>query len=75
MKDVKLYLVKKVSQKQGKEPFQYVQLVADLGYNQLIVSMDKNVIAEFLGVSVSSLYYAETDVRVYVGTFSIDKEF
>ena len=50
----KLFLIKKISQKAGKDPFTYVQLYADLDYTNLILSMDKNVIAELLGVSVAT---------------------
>lgn len=70
----KLYLIKKVSQKSGKEPFTYVQLYADLEYTKLIVSMDKNVIAELLGVSVSTLYTLDVDSPVEVATLSPNKE-
>ena len=63
------YLVKKVSQKSGKEPFTYVQLICDLGYTKLVVSMDKNVIAELLGVSVAQLYAGKVDTPVLVGNF------
>lgn len=65
-----LYLIKKVSQKSGKEPFTYVQLYADLGYTKLIVSMDKNVIAELLDVGVSVLYSIDVDTPVCVAKFS-----
>ena len=72
--DKKLYLVKKVSQKSGKEPFTYVQLIADLGYTKLVVSMDKNVIAELLGVSVSLLYSVDVDCPVEVATLVPNKD-
>lgn len=70
--DKNLYLVKKVSQKQGKEPFTYIQLICDLGYSKLVVSMDKNVIAELLGVSVSSLYSIEVDKLTRVATLILE---
>ena len=72
--DRKLYLIKKISQKPGKEPFTYVQLYCDLGYEKLIVSMDKNVISTLLDVPVSSLYTIEVDVPVLVCSLSINKE-
>lgn len=65
--DKNLYLIKKVSQKAGKEPFTYVQLVCDLGYTKLVISMDKNVIAELLGVAVPTLYQIEVDKPSCVG--------
>lgn len=52
----KLYVVKKISQKEGKEPFTYLQLVADLGYDKQVVTMDKNVIAALLDCPVGKLY-------------------
>ena len=71
----KLYLIKKVSQKSGKEPFAYVQLYAELEYGKLIVSMDKNVISELLGVSVSMLYSLDVDSPVEVAILTPSKEF
>lgn len=63
-----VYLVKKVSQKAGKEPFTYVQLYVDLGYDKVIISMDKNVIAEVLECAVGALYQYEVDKPVLVAT-------
>lgn len=65
-----LYLIKKTSTKAGKESFAYVQLYADLGYTKLVVSFDKNVIAELLGVSVQTLFQNKDDVPVLVGKFT-----
>ena len=70
----KLFLIKKISQKAGKDPFTYVQLYADLDYTNLILSMDKNVIAELLGVSVSTLYEIDVDSPVCVATLLPNKE-
>ena len=71
----KLYLIKKVSQKSGKEPFTYVQMYAELEYGKLIVSMDKNAISELLGVSVSMLYSLDVDSPVEVAILTPSKEF
>lgn len=70
----KLFLVKKVSQKAGKDPFTYVQLYCDLGYDKLIVSMDKNVIAQLLDVQVSVLYTIDVDKPVEVCSLIPNKE-
>lgn len=66
----KVYLIKKVSQKTGKEPFTYVQLYVDLGYGNVILSMDKNVIAEVLECSVGQLFSHEVDKPVLVCTLN-----
>lgn len=65
-----VYLVKKVSQKAGKEPFTYVQLYVDLGYDKVVLSMDKNVIAEVLECSIGQLYAYNVDEPVLVCTLN-----
>jgi len=65
-----VYLVKKVSQKPGKDPFTYVQLYVDLGYDKVVLSMDKNVIAEVLECPVSQLFVSELNTPVLVCTLN-----
>lgn len=65
-----VYLVKKVSQKNGKEPFTYIQLYVDLGYDKVVLSMDKNIIAEVLECSVGQLFSHNVDEAVLVGTLN-----
>lgn len=65
-----VYLVKKVSQKAGKEPFTYIQLYVDLGYDKVVLSMDKNVIAEILECAVGQLYAIDVDSPVLVCTLN-----
>ena len=71
---IKYYVVKKISQKEGKAPFAWLQLVADLGYGKQQVSMDRNVIAGLLGVGVGQLYdyCKEPDLPYFVGDFIVD---
>lgn len=68
----KIYVVKKISQKEGKEPFTYLQLVADLGYDKQVITMDKNVIASLLDMSVGKLFAIAKTVNepVLVGLFT-----
>lgn len=65
-----VYLVKKVSEKVGKEPFTYVQLYVDLGYDKVVLSMDKNVIAEVLECSVGQLFAHNVGENVLVATLN-----
>ncbi len=65
-----VYLVKKVSQKAGKEPFTYVQLYVDLGYDKVVLSMDKSVIAEVLECAVGQLFSHNADEPVLVCTLN-----
>lgn len=65
-----VYLVKKVSQKAGKDPFTYIQLYVDLGYDKVVLSMDKNVIAEILECAVGQLYAIDVDSPVLVCTLN-----
>ncbi len=69
-----LYVVKKISRKEGKEPFTYVQMYLDLGYSKLNISMDKNAIAEILGVAVKDLFSYKEDQPVLVGKFVLKNE-
>ncbi|MBE5735425.1 MAG: hypothetical protein E7361_03160 [Clostridiales bacterium] len=65
-----VYLIKKVSQKEGKDPFTYVQLYVDLGYDKVVLSMDKTVISQVLDCAVSDLYSIEADKPVLVSILS-----
>lgn len=67
----KVYFVKKVSKKDGKQDFVYVQLYVDLGYAKRVISMDCNLIAELLNKPVGDLYSAELNKENYVGDFSL----
>lgn len=65
-----VYLIKKVSQKSGKDPFTYVQLYVDLGYDKVVLTMDKSVIAEVLECSVGQLFSHNADEPVLVCTLN-----
>lgn len=69
---MKIYLIKKVSQKNGKDPFTYFQLTADLGQFKQVLTMDRDTIANFLDVSSAKLYAmcSVVDKEVLVGTFT-----
>lgn len=66
----KLQVIHKVSKKEGKEPYHYLVLQADMGYGKINLSMDKSVIAEFCEVAVSELFKLEIDKPLVVGTFN-----
>ena len=67
----KIYLVKKVSKKEGKEPFTYLRLYTEFEYGQLVISMDKDVISQFLQCSIAELYSYEVDKPVHVANFDL----
>ena len=56
MNKVNIYVVRKVSRKEGKEEFSYVQMYADLGYRKAVLSMDAQLIAETIQTAVACLY-------------------
>lgn len=66
------YVVKKTSHKEGKEPYTYLVLVADLGFTKQIITMDRNTISNLLDVSAGALYdKCKVENKEYlVGTFT-----
>ena len=51
-----IYVVKKISRKEGKPEFPYIQMYVDLGYRKAVLSLDANVIAEVSETAVACLY-------------------
>lgn len=66
----KLQVIHKVSKKEGKEPYHYLVLQADMGYGKINLSMDKSVIAEFCEMAVSELFKLDIDKPFVIGAFS-----
>lgn len=69
-----LYVIKKVSKKEGREDFVYFQLVADLGYAQRVLTIDANVIAEFCELPVRVLYDLKADEKLKVAEYKLKGE-
>lgn len=59
---MKIYL-----EKRKKNDFEYFVLYADLGYRKHALTFDKNVIAEFLAISLVELYSYNLGVPLCVG--------
>ena len=69
-----IYIEKRVSHKEGKEPFTYLMLYLDLGYTKVNLSMDRNQIAEILNVSVQDLFKLEENEPALVGELRTGKD-
>lgn len=67
----KIYFVKKVSKKEGRDDFVYLQLIIDLGYAKRVVSMDADLISELVELPKRALYESETDKLVKVADFEL----
>ena len=63
----KIYVEKRNS-KNGKA---YICMYIDLEYKQMMISFNDGDIAQFLGVSVKSLYELETDIPKEVATLEV----
>lgn len=64
----KLYLIKRKKEKNGNV-YTFIMLVADLGYGDVAVSFDKDLIASLLDWPVSRLFSIDYDKKVEVGSF------
>lgn len=67
----KIYYVKKISQKEGREPFPYIQLIVDLGYAKRILTWDVDLISEIAEKTKREMYESEVDVEKYVADFEL----
>ena len=77
MKDTnkkELFVVRKVSKKEGKPDFPYIQLIIDFGYARRVVTMEPNTIAEITELPLRCLYELELDKPVKVGEFELKGE-
>lgn len=65
-----LYLTKKIFKKDDTE-FIYFELCVDLGYKQIIITKDREVIKSLLDLTDRALYSFETDIPSNVGTLEV----
>jgi len=69
-----LYVIKKISRKEGRADFVYFQLVADFGYAQRVLTMDINIISEFCELPVRVLYDLKADEKLKVAEYQLKGE-
>lgn len=69
-----LYVVRKVSRKEGREDFYYVQLFIDFGYAKRVITMENNLIAEITELPIRCLFELELDKPVKIGEFELKGE-
>ena len=69
-----VYIVKKVSRKEGKTEFPYLQMYVDLGYRRTVLSMDAGTISELSDLPMSTLYDFEENTPVKVAEYNLKGE-
>ena len=66
-----VYVVKKVSHKEGREDFTYFQMYVDLGYRKCTLTMDIPTISELIQLPINCLYDLELDKPIKFGEYSL----
>ena len=69
-----LYVVKKISKKEGRADFTYCQLIADFGYAKRVLTMDSNTISEFCELPLRVLYDLKADEPLKVAEYQLKGE-
>lgn len=57
----KIYVTCRYWTAENGNTFKYFALICDLGYRKIVLSKDKNAIAELLGIPIVELYQMKDD--------------